>query len=89
MDQFQADFRTQCATGCEPGLTAPAHRPLRDEQRSAELKGDVGVTMLSIGGAAAIAGAVLVLVNRPTRVMPDIEVAPHAGGATAQVGWRF
>jgi hypothetical protein len=89
MDQFQADYATQCANGCEPGLTDPSHRPLASERDSAELKGKIGIAMGGVGGAVAITGIVLAILNRPTRELPNVEVAPKAGGAVAAVGWHF
>jgi hypothetical protein len=89
INQFEADYATQCAAGCEPGLTAPEHRPLAEEKSSAELKQKLGVAMIGAGGAVAITGLVLAILNRPTRVLPNVEVAPHAGGVTASVGWHF
>jgi hypothetical protein len=89
MDQFEADFSAQCQNGCEPGLTAPEHRSLAAQRDSAELKGQVGIAMMGVGGAVAITGIVLAIMNRPTRVLPNVEVAPKAGGGVAKVGWRF
>jgi len=89
MNQFDADYEAQCANGCEPGLTAPEHRSLREEEDSAELKGKIGIGMVATGGAAAVAGAVLAIINRPSRVLPNVEVAPRAGGAVTSLGWRF
>jgi len=89
LDQFQADYQTQCEHGCEPGLTDPAHRPLLDEQNGAELKGKVGVAMMVAGGGVMVTGLVLAIMNRPHRVLPNVEVAPHVGGASASVGWHF
>jgi hypothetical protein len=88
--QFEADYATQCPNGCEPGLTDPVHRSLREEQHSAQLQQKVGVALIGVGGAVAITGAVLAIVNRPTRVMPEVEVVPRgSGGVSASVGWRF
>jgi hypothetical protein len=89
MDQFNADFRLQCENGCEPGLTAPEHRSLAAQRDSAELKGQVGIAMVGVGGAVAITGVVLAIMNRGERVLPNVEVAPKAGGGIAKVGWRF
>jgi hypothetical protein len=89
MDQFEADFSAQCQNGCEPGLTAPEHRSLAAQRDSAELKGQIGIAMMGVGGAVAITGVVLAIMNRPTRVLPNVEVAPKAGGGIAKVGWRF
>jgi hypothetical protein len=89
MTQFEADFAMQCPNGCEPGLTDPSHRILADERDSAQLKGKIGIAMMGVGGAVAITGIVLAIMNRPTRVLPNIEVAPTTGGASAAVGWKF
>jgi len=89
MDQFQADYAVQCANGCEPGLTDPSHRPLKDEQSGAELKGKIGIGMMAAGGGVMVVGVVLAIMNRPHRVLPNVEVAPTAGGANASVGWHF
>ena len=89
MDQFNSDFAMQCPNGCEPGLTDPSHRPLAAERDGAELKGKIGIAMMGTGGAVAITGLVLAIVNRPTRVLPNVEVAPHAGGASASVHWSW
>lgn len=89
MDQFEAEYSTQCQNGCEPGLTAPEHRSLAAQRDSAELKGQIGIAMMGIGGAVTVTGIVLAILNRPQRVLPNVEVAPRAGGAVAKVGWRF
>lgn len=89
MDQFELDFSAQCQNGCEPGLTAPEHRSLAAQRDSAELKGQIGIAMMGVGGAVAVTGIVLAIANRPTRVLPNVEVAPKAGGGVAKVGWRF
>jgi len=89
LDQFQADYAVQCAAGCEPGLTDPSHRPLKDEQDGAELKGKIGIGMMAAGGGVMVVGVVLAILNRPHRVLPHVEVAPTAGGANASVGWHF
>jgi hypothetical protein len=89
MDQFEADFSVQCQNGCEPGLTAPEHSALAAQRDGAELKGQIGIVMMGVGGAAAVTGIVLAIMNRPTRTLPNVEVAPTAGGSVARVGWRF
>ncbi len=89
MDQFEAEFSTQCQNGCEPGLTAPEHASLAALRDGAELKGQIGIAMMGVGGAVAVTGVVLAILNRPERVLPNVEVAPKAGGGVARVGWRF
>ncbi len=89
MDQFDADFTQQCQDGCEPGLTAPEHRALAAQRDSAILKGRIGIGMMAVGGGVMLTGLVLAIMNRPTRVLPNVEVAPKAGGGVATVGWTF
>jgi hypothetical protein len=89
MDRFETDYSVQCQNGCEPGLTAPEHRSLAAQRDSAQLKGQIGIAMAGVGGAVAVTGIALVILNRPERVLPNVEVAPKAGGGVAKVGWRF
>jgi hypothetical protein len=89
MDRFETDFSIQCANGCEPGLTAPEHRSLAAQRDGAELKGQIGIAMMGVGGAVAVTGVVLAIMNRPIRELPNVEVAPKAGGGVVQAGWRF
>lgn len=89
MDQFEADFTQQCQNGCEPGLTAPEHRALAAQRDSAVFKGQVGIGMMAVGGGVMITGLILAIANRPTRVLPNVEVAPKAGGAVTTVQWNF
>jgi hypothetical protein len=89
MDQFNADYKVQCANGCEPGLTDPSHRSLASQRDSAELKGAIGIGMMAVGGGVLATGIVLLVLNRPTREMPSVEVAPKSGGGIATVGRHF
>jgi hypothetical protein len=87
MDQFEADFAMRCPTGCladlsdQPGLA-------RDRD-SAELKGKIAVSMMVAGGAFTVGGVVWAIINRPKRVLPNMEVQPTNGGMAARVGWQF
>jgi hypothetical protein len=91
MDQFHEDFEDLCLPrGCTENLDANAtERQLATQRDSAQLKGNVGIAMLSVGGAIAAGGIVWVVLNRPTRVLPVLEVAPANGGVRATAGWRF
>ncbi len=89
LDEFHADYRIVCADGCEPGLTDPSHRALADQLDSAELKGAVGIGVMAAGTAVLATGIVLVVLNRPTREMPTVDVAPRNGGGVTTLGWRF
>jgi hypothetical protein len=87
MDQFTADFTTNCPAGCQMDLSDKPF--LRDERDSAQLKGDIGVGMMAAGGAIAVTGILLTNANKAQRVLPSVEAAPTQGGATARIGWSF
>jgi hypothetical protein len=87
MDQFEADFHTRCPNGCMADYSDVPD--LKRDRDSAELKGQIAVTMMVAGGVATVGGAVWVFLNRPHRVLPTMEVVPTNGGMTARVGWRF
>jgi len=87
MDQFSADFITNCPAGCKMDLSDKPF--LRDEEDSAQLKGKIGIGMMAAGGAVAVTGIILMIANKAQRVLPSVEAAPTSGGATASVGWKF
>ena len=41
------------------------------------------------GGAVAVTGVVMTIMNRPRRVMPNIEVMPQPGGMAASYSGHF
>ncbi len=87
MDQFQTDFANTCPTGCLADLSD--HPKLAAEHDAAQLKGKIAVSMMAVGGVAVAAGVVMAILDRPKRILPDVEVAPTAGGATAILHLRF
>jgi hypothetical protein len=87
MDQFEADFAMACPTGCNADLSDVPQ--LARDRDSAELKGQIAVSMMVAGGALTIGGVVWAIINRPKQVMPKMEVAPTPGGVAASVGWSF
>ena len=88
MTEFDANFSSACTvTGCEPDLSQ--HPALRDQRDSAAFKGTVGISLMIGGGAVAVGGIVMAIINRPKRIMPNIEVTPTADGIKTQVGWKF
>ena len=89
IQQFDADFAKACSKGCEPGLTAPEHHSLAGERDTAELQSKLGVTLMGIGAAAALGGVVLVILNRPERILPNMDLGPTPGGLAASASWRF
>ncbi|HTR55107.1 MAG TPA: hypothetical protein VMJ10_30685 [Kofleriaceae bacterium] len=81
LDQFYNDVATTCPNGCK----LDSEPLLHNEESSALFKGKLGVGLMVGGGAAAAVGAVLVILNRPTRFLPNVEVQPTQGGIAA--GW--
>ena len=89
MDTFNTDYAVTCANGCESGLSDPAHAGLRNERDQAKLKGQLGIGIGALGGAIIATGIVLVVTNKAEKILPNMEVAPTAGGAVTTVGWSF
>jgi hypothetical protein len=90
MDRFEARFEKLCPDGCSDQLDAnDTERDLANQQNSARLEGNIGVGMMLAGGAITVGGVVWVIINRPRRVLPTLEVAPTNGGMTASTSWRF
>lgn len=87
MDRFAQHFVEECPGGCEADLSM--HPDLADERDGAELKGNLGASLMIVGGAIAIGGVVWGIINRPTRHLPTVEATPTPGGVTARAGWRF
>lgn len=88
MDRYDAQHAIECAMRCVEGL--PDDPALRDQRDSALLKNRIAISMMVVGGVAAVAGVVWATVfNRPTRVLPDVDVSPAPGGGTASATWRF
>ena len=91
MRSYQQRFDILCETSCSNTLDEnEIERTLADQKESAMRKGTIGITMMATGGAVAVGGAIWALfINRPMRVMPTVEAAPTAGGASASATWRF
>jgi hypothetical protein len=88
MDQFEADFARLCPTGCRADLSDQPQ--LARDRDGADLRGTIGISMIATGGVLAVGGLVWArFVNRPRRIVPDMELRPTPGGVTAQAGWRF
>ncbi len=87
MDQFQTDFANTCPTGCLANLSD--HPALASERDGAQLKGKIAVSMMIVGSAAAIGGVVMAVLDRPHRVLPNVEVTPTPGGAAAVYSRSF
>jgi hypothetical protein len=91
MDRFDARADMLCQPdGCSKNLDQnETERDLKRQRDDAQREGNIGVGMMIGGGAIAVGGAVWVIINRPKRVLPALEVAPTPGGIAATAGWRF
>ncbi len=90
MDRFEEDFAEVCPDSCSGTLDAnPTERQLGEQRDAARFKGDVGVVMMASGGAILVGGVVWTILNRPRRVLPNVEVAPTDGGVTAHATLSF
>lgn len=87
MNTFEDEFASACPMGCQADLSD--NTLLRDLRDGAELKGNVGIGLMIGGGAVTIAGAVLVIMNRGSKELPKLEVAPTDGGMTASTTFHF
>jgi hypothetical protein len=84
MDSYDALVDQRCGTRCE----AAEISDIADIKRGAERRSQVGVSMIAIGSAGVVAGAVLLYLNRGRTVYPSetITPAPLPGGGVA-VSW--
>ena len=87
LDDFDRDYTQKCSTGCP--MDPETYNSLVARQDSALLEGKVGVSMMVAGGAVAVGGVIWAIMNRPTRRLPKVEVAPTSGGAAAAATWSF
>jgi hypothetical protein len=77
-----------CPTGCKADLSDMPF--LADERDSAKLKGKIAIGMMAVGGAVAVTGIVLTIINsKAKRILPNVEVSPTQGGATAATWFSF
>lgn len=88
MDRFDAAFAKRCPSGCAADLSDVPD--LRRTKERAETKSALAVTGMIAGGAAIVTGvAWAIWFDRPTRVVPALEVHPTTRGAEAHVSWHF
>ncbi|TNF37663.1 MAG: hypothetical protein EP329_02555 [Deltaproteobacteria bacterium] len=88
-DAYDAYVSANCGGGCAP---SDLPRAVRDDADRGDAKRAGAITLFSLGAAAAITGAVLVVMNQPTEVRrpvstptPLLTVAPILGDGGAMV----
>jgi hypothetical protein len=86
---YDAGVTTRCPSGCDAEMAASLS-DLRSVRHHGDIAQGVGFALLGVGGAAAIVGAVGVVLNQPHAVTErPVTVAPTAGGASISIGGRF
>jgi hypothetical protein len=78
LDRYDGQLRTECPApiGCANGLPSD----LASERSHALLEGKIGVSMMVAGGVIAVGGIVGAIMDRPKRILPNVDVAPLRGG---------
>lgn len=84
MNSYDAWVDDNCTGNC-PDAMVPEY--VRDDKEGAELKNNIGVSMMVTGGAAVAAGAVMLYLNRGRTVYPEVRVT--AEGAAVSWTGRF
>jgi hypothetical protein len=77
----------QC--GLRPCAPSSLPAPVTSLESRARVENRLAVGAMAIGGAAIVAGAVMVWLDRPHTELPPIDVAPTPGGATASIRLSF
>lgn len=87
-DDYQAALARECGElACDPEALPVGTADLLDR---AQLRNALGVGAVAVGGAAVVAGVVMVILNRPYASLEpralSLEVTPTAGGAVVGLG---
>jgi hypothetical protein len=85
MTTFEQDFTKTCPPGCD----FRAMPQLANAYDRAKLYGGIGTGMMVSGGAIAVGGIIWLIVNRPRRVLPSLEVSPTVGSVGVVVSSSF
>jgi hypothetical protein len=68
MNQYDDDLKRLCPNGCRPEDLPSSTRNLKS---SSETESVIAISLIGVGGAAAITGAILVFMNQPRPVEVD------------------
>lgn len=87
-DDYQAALARECGElACEPDALPVGTADLLDR---AQLRNALGIGAVAVGGAAVVAGVVMVILNRPYAALEpralSVAVTPTVGGALVGVG---
>lgn len=89
---YDRAIASRCPTGCDAAVFAGLS-DIQDRKRSADLQQVLAWTLVSAGGAAAIAGAVGVVLNQPRQDVDtnrrSMIVTLMPRGAAVAASWRF
>jgi hypothetical protein len=86
MDRFHRRFEMLCPDSCSKNLDAnETERDLASQRDSAHARGNVGIGLMIAGGAITAGGVVWTVLNRPRRVIPNVEMTPTSATAGATI----
>jgi len=89
MNAYDRAVNDNCSTSCAPDDP----RLPKSSKSNAELEDKLGISVISIGAAAAVVGGVMLYMNRARTVYPSertqLGVVPAAGGGVLVLGGRF
>lgn len=88
LEQFYVNFDKECGNRCTSDWRGD-HPALAAQHDSAVLKGDLGLGFMISGGAVLAGGVAMIILNRPTRVMPELHLAPTDGGMAGGARWSW
>jgi tetratricopeptide (TPR) repeat protein len=87
-DDYDAAVAELCPDGCFEDDVIPDDQ--RDKRSSARTKKAFAITTLAVGGAAAVGGLVMVLLNRPQAVeRAPLQFSASGTGASVRVNYAF
>lgn len=90
MAEFDQNFGATFGSGATEAELKEKQPLLYEQRESAKFRGTLGISLMAVGGGAVVGGLFFGLVlNRPVRELPKLDVAPTNGGATAMFRGTF
>jgi tetratricopeptide (TPR) repeat protein len=99
MDDYDRTIARDCAVmGCD--LSDPRYAELVDQRQRAQMRNKIAIGVIGVGAAGAIAGGVMLVMNRGRTVYDNsaerrgpeaarLDFVPHAGGGVVSVSGGF